>query len=128
MDYFNDALSSFLSLKPGSYIAVCAGSKLLKFIKNTLICVPKMNEGLTGLEQHEGEKWMTEFPFWVNYPFNIFPNLYDFLSSAERYWNCPNVVSDWFLVLCPTEKLKSGLERHENEKITECQFLAELSL
>ncbi len=25
------------------------------FIKNILVCVPKMNEGLTGLEQDEGE-------------------------------------------------------------------------
>jgi len=25
------------------------------FIKNILICVPKMNEGLTGVERHEGE-------------------------------------------------------------------------
>ncbi len=24
-------------------------------IKNIVICVPKMNGGLTGLEQHEGE-------------------------------------------------------------------------
>ncbi len=30
-------------------------------VKNTLICVQKMNEGLTGLEQREGEKLMTEF-------------------------------------------------------------------
>ncbi len=30
-------------------------SKLSDFIKNILICVPKMNEGLTGLEWHEGE-------------------------------------------------------------------------
>ncbi len=29
--------------------------KLLDLIKNILICVPKMNEGLTGLEQHEVE-------------------------------------------------------------------------
>ncbi len=29
--------------------------KLSDFIKNILICVPKMNEGLTGLERHEGE-------------------------------------------------------------------------
>jgi len=29
--------------------------QLSDFIKNILICVPKMNEGLTGLEQHEGE-------------------------------------------------------------------------
>ncbi len=29
--------------------------KLSDFIKNILICVMKINEGLTGLEQHEGE-------------------------------------------------------------------------
>ncbi len=30
-----------------------------------------MKEGLTGLEQHEGEYLMTEFHFWVNYPFHF---------------------------------------------------------
>ncbi len=29
--------------------------ELSEFMKNILICVPKMNEGLTGLEWHEGE-------------------------------------------------------------------------
>ncbi len=29
--------------------------KLSDLIKNILICVPKMKEGLTGLEWHEGE-------------------------------------------------------------------------
>ncbi len=29
--------------------------ELLECIKNIFICVPKMNEGLTGLERHEGE-------------------------------------------------------------------------
>ena len=29
--------------------------QLSDLIKNILICVPKMNEFLTGLEQHEGE-------------------------------------------------------------------------
>ncbi len=29
--------------------------QLSDFIPNILICVPKMNEGLTGLEKHEGE-------------------------------------------------------------------------
>ncbi len=29
--------------------------KLSDFIKNILICALKMNDGLTGLEQHEGE-------------------------------------------------------------------------
>ncbi len=33
------------------------------FIKNILICVPKMNKDLMDLEQHEGEKLMTEFSF-----------------------------------------------------------------
>jgi len=28
---------------------------LSDFIKNILICVPKMNEGLVDLERHEGE-------------------------------------------------------------------------
>ncbi len=28
---------------------------LSDFIKNIFICVPKINEGLTGLEQHKGE-------------------------------------------------------------------------
>ncbi len=32
-------------------------------IKNILICVPKTNEGLTGLERHEGEKLMSELSF-----------------------------------------------------------------
>ncbi len=31
------------------------GLRALRFHKNILICIPKMNEGLTGLEQHEGE-------------------------------------------------------------------------
>ncbi len=29
--------------------------KILDFMKNNLVCVPKMNKGLTGLELHEGE-------------------------------------------------------------------------
>ncbi len=36
------------------------GQKLSGFIKYILICVPKMNEGLTGLERLEGEKLMTD--------------------------------------------------------------------
>ncbi len=31
------------------------GQRALDLIKNNLICIPKMNEGLTGLERHEGE-------------------------------------------------------------------------
>ncbi len=31
------------------------GQIALRFHQNILICVPKMNEGLTGLERHEGE-------------------------------------------------------------------------
>ncbi len=34
---------------------LCRVRKLSDFIKNMLICVPKMNEVLTGLERHEGE-------------------------------------------------------------------------
>ncbi len=42
-------------LEHGSCIFVYGGSENLYFLKNILICVPKMNEGLMGLERHEGE-------------------------------------------------------------------------
>ncbi len=35
-------------------VALLEIRELSVFIKNILICVPKMNEGLTGLERHEG--------------------------------------------------------------------------
>ncbi len=55
MDYFNDVLATFLSLDRGSILAVYGRVReLSEFIKNILICVPKMNEGLTGLERHKG--------------------------------------------------------------------------
>ncbi len=44
----------FLDLDYGSNLAVDGRArKLSDFIKNILICVPKMKEGLMGLEQHE---------------------------------------------------------------------------
>ncbi len=56
MDYFVDHLGNFLCLDRGSTLAVYGSVKVLTdLIKNILICVPKMNEGLTGLERHEGE-------------------------------------------------------------------------
>ncbi len=54
MDYFNDVLTPFLGHKRFTCVAVYA-EKLSDFIKNIKICVPKMKEGLTGLEWHEGE-------------------------------------------------------------------------
>ncbi len=51
----------FLGLDRGSNLAGYAGSEnspvwdLSGLIKNILICVLKMNEGLTGLERHESE-------------------------------------------------------------------------
>ncbi len=62
MDYFNDInITIFLSLKRVNCVAVYAGSEILDFIKIILICVLKMNEGLMGLERHEGEQLMTIF-------------------------------------------------------------------
>ncbi len=56
MDYFNDVLTAFLALERFSCFAVYGGSESSRISsKNILICVPKMNEGLTGLERHEGE-------------------------------------------------------------------------
>ncbi len=62
MDYFNDVLTTFVGL--GTFQLHCSLWKVRKlsvFIKNILICVPKMNEGLTGLEQLE------VFHFWVKF-------------------------------------------------------------
>ncbi len=56
MDYFNGVLATFLDLDCSSILAVYGRVRELSdFIKNILICVVKMNEGLTGLERHEGE-------------------------------------------------------------------------
>ncbi len=56
MDYFTNVLAKFLCLDRGGTLAVYGGSKGSKISsKNLLICVMKMNEGLTGLERHEGE-------------------------------------------------------------------------
>jgi len=49
VDYFNDVFTTFLVLESGNNVAVYREvRKLSDLIKN--ICVPKMNEGLTGLE------------------------------------------------------------------------------
>ncbi len=46
-------LTVFLGLEHGSCIAVHESSQIS--LQNVLSCVQKMNESLTGLEQHEGE-------------------------------------------------------------------------
>ncbi len=56
MDYFTDVLTIFLGL--GTFQLHCClwrVSELSDFIKNILICVLKINEGLTCSEQHDGE-------------------------------------------------------------------------
>ncbi len=56
MDYFNNVFTTFLDLDRGRTLAVYAGSESSWISsKNILICVKKMNKGLTGLKQHEGE-------------------------------------------------------------------------
>ncbi len=56
MDYFTDILATFLDLDLADYMAVYGRVReLSELIKNILNCVLKMNEGLTGLERHEGE-------------------------------------------------------------------------
>ncbi len=55
MDYFNDLLATFLDLDCVNYLAVYGGSESSHNTSKLLICVPKMNGGLTGLERHEGE-------------------------------------------------------------------------
>ncbi len=48
MDYFNDVCTTFLGLECVSCVAIRV-RKLSDFIKNILICVLKMNEGLMSL-------------------------------------------------------------------------------
>ncbi len=52
MDYFTDALATFLDIDSGSILAVYGRVReLSEFIKHILICVSKMNKRLTGLER-----------------------------------------------------------------------------
>ncbi len=55
MDYFTDVLATFLCVDRGIVAVYGRVRELLDSIKNILICVPKMDDGLTGLERHEGE-------------------------------------------------------------------------
>ncbi len=51
---FTDVLATFLGLVTFQlHCCLWRVRKLLDFIKNILICVSKMKEGLTGLERHE---------------------------------------------------------------------------
>ncbi len=50
---------------------LCRVRKLSDFINNILICVPKRNKRLTGLERHEASNLWQNFHSWVNYTFNI---------------------------------------------------------
>ncbi len=51
MDYFNDVLATFLELDQVRILAVYGRVReLLECINNILICVLKLNEGLTGFE------------------------------------------------------------------------------
>ncbi len=55
MDYFNHVPTSFWALKVVGPLLSMEGQKPLGFHQNILLVFPKMNEGLTGLEQHECE-------------------------------------------------------------------------
>ncbi len=56
IDYFTDLLATFLDVDHVNSIVVYGRVRQQsECIKNILICVLKMNGGLTGLERHEGE-------------------------------------------------------------------------
>jgi len=52
-----------VSISQEAYRLVWRSDQLSDLIKNILIYVLKMNEGLTGLKQHESELILTEFKF-----------------------------------------------------------------
>ncbi len=54
MDCFIDVLATFLCIDRVNIVAIYV-RELSDSIKNILICIPKMNKGLTGLERREGE-------------------------------------------------------------------------
>jgi len=55
MEYLNIFFNDFLGRQVSIPLAVYVGLiQLSDLIKNIFICVPKMNEGLTGLVQHGG--------------------------------------------------------------------------
>ncbi len=55
MDYFDNVLTGPGNITDKLLSIEGQTRKLSDFIKNILICVLKMIEGLTGLERHEGE-------------------------------------------------------------------------
>jgi len=56
LDYFNNVFNNFSGSASFNPLEAYGGViQLSDLIKNILIRVPKMNESLTGLEQHEGE-------------------------------------------------------------------------
>ncbi len=56
MDYFNDVLTMFLGLeREPSSLAVYGVSESSRISSKISSLCSKMNEDLTGLEQHEGE-------------------------------------------------------------------------
>ena len=56
LDYFNDVFNKFSRGTSFNPLEAYGGViQLSDLITNILIRVPKMNESLTGLEQHEGE-------------------------------------------------------------------------
>jgi len=52
LDYFNNIFTNFWVNNIEAYGGV---RELSDLMKNILLCVPEMNESLTGLEQREGE-------------------------------------------------------------------------
>ncbi len=68
MNYFNDVLTMFLGLDRVKILAVYGRVIPSDLITNIVICVLKINEGLTGLERHEGEQLITVFIFGWTIP------------------------------------------------------------
>ncbi len=51
-NYFNDVLTTFRALDLSVALRFMEGQRPLDLIKNILICVPKIKEGLMSLERH----------------------------------------------------------------------------
>ncbi len=101
MDYFNDVLTTFLGLERGC----CLGClwrvrELSDFIKNILICVPRMNESAEKFKLKKKKiilklRWMGTWTAVVPIPFHcikknsLYKNIY--LVFHRRIW----IIQDW---------------------------------
>jgi len=84
MNWLKYVFSTLMDLERGNAIAGYAGlTEPSDFNKNILICVPKINVGLTGLKRHEG--WIINYIIFI---FGWTNHLNIFNALNWKKWSC----------------------------------------